>query len=182
LLPQTFEGWRSTSAATVSREDPATPTPMNAPLHLDVLAAVRYLHKTGDKSVSVVGGSMGGSSAGDAAIASRPTEIDRLVLLGAAPNGPADQLKSPTLFIVARDDASGDGPRPGIRKQYEKAPEPKELVIVDGSAHAQFLFQTDQADRGMREVLRFLSANCLVHLSELSESVSAGGLSRPVHC
>ena len=27
-----------------------------------------------------------------------------------------------------------------------------------GSAHAQFLFQTDQADRLMREILRFLSA------------------------
>ena len=81
------------------------------------------------------------------------------VKFGAAPNGPAYQLKSPALFIVARDDASGDGPRlPGIRKQYEKAHEPKELVILEGSAHAQFLFQTDQADRVMREILRFLSA------------------------
>ena len=138
---------------------PGDSDPMDAPLHLDVLAAVRYLHKTGAKSVSVVGGSMGGSAAGDASIASRPGEIDRLVFLGAAPNGPADQLKSPTLFIVAGDDASGDGPRlPGIRKQYEKAHEPKELIILDGSAHAQFLFQTDQADRVMREILRFLSA------------------------
>jgi len=138
---------------------PGDADPIDAPLHLDVLAAVRYLHKTGASGVSVVGGSMGGSAAGDASIASRPGEIDRLVFLGAAPNGPADQLKSPALFIVARDDASGDGPRlPGIRKQYEKAHEPKELVILEGSAHAQFLFQTDQADRVMREILRFLSA------------------------
>jgi pimeloyl-ACP methyl ester carboxylesterase len=138
---------------------PGDADPMDAPLHLDDLAAVRYLHKTGANSVSVVGGSMGGSAAGDASIASRSGEIDRLVLLGAAPNGPADQLKSPTLFIVARDDTSGDGPRlPGIRKQYEKAHEPKELIILDGSAHAQFLFQTDQADRVTREILRFLSA------------------------
>jgi pimeloyl-ACP methyl ester carboxylesterase len=138
---------------------PGDSDPMDAPLDLDVLAAVRYLHKTGAKSVSVVGGSMGGSAAGDASIASRPGEIDRLVFLGAAPNGPADQLKSPTLFIVARDDASGDGPRlPGIRKQYEKAHEPKKLIILDGSAHAQFLFQTDQADRVMREILNFVSA------------------------
>lgn len=138
---------------------PGQSDPMNAPLHLDVLAAVRYLRKTGAKSVSVVGGSMGGGAAGDASIASRPGEIDRLVLLGAAPNDPADKLKSSTLFIVARDDASGDGPRlPRIREQYEKAPEPKELIILDGSAHAQSLFQTDQADRLMREILRFLSA------------------------
>ena len=138
---------------------PGQSEPMSAPLELDVLAAVRYLRKTGAKNVSVVGGSMGGGAAGDASIASQPGEIDRVVFLGAAPNGPAERLKSSTLFIVARDDASEDGPRlPGIRQQYEKAPEPKKLIILDGSAHAQFLFQTDQAERVMREILRFLSA------------------------
>jgi pimeloyl-ACP methyl ester carboxylesterase len=138
---------------------PGQSEPMSAPLQLDVLAAVHYLRKAGAKSVSVVGGSMGGGAAGDASIASQPGEIDRVVFLGAAPNGPADKLKSSTLFIVARDDASEDGPRlPGIRQQYEKAPEPKKLIILDGSAHAQFLFQTDQAERVMREILRFLSA------------------------
>jgi hypothetical protein len=60
---------------------------------------------------------------------------------------------------VARDDANDDGPRlPAIKAQYEKAPQPKELIVLDGSAHAQFLFQTDQADRVMREIIRFLSA------------------------
>jgi pimeloyl-ACP methyl ester carboxylesterase len=138
---------------------PGQSDPMSAPLQLDVLAAVRYLRKSGAKSVSVVGGSMGGGAAGDASIASRPGEIDRVVFLGSAPNGPADKLKSASLFIVARDDANSDGPRlPGIRAQYEKAPEPKELIILDGSAHAQFLFQTDQGDRVMREIVRFLSA------------------------
>jgi pimeloyl-ACP methyl ester carboxylesterase len=138
---------------------PGRSAPMSAPLHLDVLAAVRYLRQTGAKSVSVVGGSMGGGAAGDASIASRPGEIDRVVFLGSAPNGPADKLKSSTLFLVARDDANEDGPRlPGIRAQYEKAPEPKELIILDGSAHAQFLFQTDQGERVMREIVRFLSA------------------------
>lgn len=139
---------------------PGQSDPLSAPLHLDVLAAVRYLRKTGAKTVSVVGGSMGGGAAGDASIASEPGEIDRLVFLGASPNGPADKLKAPALFIVARDDASADGPRlPKIRAQYEKAPEPKELIILDGSAHAQFLFQTNQGERVMREILRFLSGN-----------------------
>jgi pimeloyl-ACP methyl ester carboxylesterase len=138
---------------------PGDSNPRDAPLHLDVLAAVRYLHKTGAKSASVAGSSMGGGAAGDASIASRPGEIDRLVLLGAAPNGPADNLKSSTPFIVARDDASEDGPRlPGIREQYEKARERKTLIVLDGSAHAQFLFQTDQGGRVMDEILRFLSA------------------------
>ena len=125
----------------------------------DVLAAVRYLKERGAKTVSVVGGSFGGGAAGDASILSAPGEIDRIVFLGAEPNLSADKLKSRSLFIVARDDSNGAGPRlPGIRVQYEKAPEPKELIVLDGSAHAQFLFQTDQGPRVMREILRFLTA------------------------
>src|SRR5712675_263303 len=49
---------------------PGQSQPMDAPLHLDVLAAVRYLRKMGAKSVSVIGGSMGAGAAGDASIAS----------------------------------------------------------------------------------------------------------------
>ena len=113
----------------------------------------------GAKTVSVVGGSFGGSAAGDASIESAPGEIDRIVFLGAASNLPAEKLKSRALFIVAREDSNGSGPRlPGIRAQYEKAPEPKELIVLDGSAHAQFLFQTEQSSRVMDEIVRFLSA------------------------
>jgi pimeloyl-ACP methyl ester carboxylesterase len=138
---------------------PGDAHPMDAPLHLDVLAAVRYLRETGAKSVSIVGGSMGAGAAGDASIASRPGQIDRLVFLGGSPNGPAEKLKSASLFIVARDDSNDDGPRlPRIQEQYRKAPEPKALIILEGSAHAQYLFQTDQAERVMREILKFLSA------------------------
>jgi pimeloyl-ACP methyl ester carboxylesterase len=132
---------------------------MSAPLYLDVLAAVRYLRKAGAKRISVVGGGLGGTAAGDACIASQRGEIDRVVVLGAAPDSPAEKLKCPALFMVARDNTSGDGPRLlGIRAQYEKTPEPKELIIFDGAAHAQFLFETDQGERVMREILRFLSA------------------------
>ena len=131
----------------------------SAPFAKDVLAAVRYMKANGAKTVSVVGGSFGGSAAGDASIQSAPDEIDRIVLLGAAPNQPAEKLKSRALFIVARDDSNGSGLRlPGIRAQYEKAPQPKELIVLDGSAHAQFLFQTDQSSRVMQEIVRFLSA------------------------
>jgi pimeloyl-ACP methyl ester carboxylesterase len=65
-----------------------------APMHLDVLAAVRYLRKNGAKTVSVMGGSFGGSAAADASIASQPREIDRLILLAAYGNDPAERIKS----------------------------------------------------------------------------------------
>lgn len=136
---------------------PGDSDPMDAPLHLDVLAAVRYLRKQGAKSVAIVGGSMGGTAAGDASILSQPGEIDRLVLLGASPNQSADKLKSPVLYIVAREDASADGLRlPAIQKQYKSSPQPKKLIILEGAAHAQFIFKTDQADYVMQEILTFL--------------------------
>jgi len=124
----------------------------------DVLAAVRYLHKTGAKTVSVIGASFGGAAAADASIEAEPGEIDRLVLLAAWTDNPPEKMKGRKLFIVARDDANSDGLRlPKIQSNYEKAVGPKELVILDGSAHAQFLFATDQGERLMQEILRFLS-------------------------
>ena len=130
----------------------------HAPFENDVLAAVHYLKAYGANTVSVVGGSFGGGAAGDASIKSAPGEIDRIVFLGAAPNLPAEKLKSRALLIVARDDRNDAGPRlPGIRAQYEKALGTKELIVLDGSAHAQFIFETDQSARVMDEISRFLS-------------------------
>ena len=138
---------------------PGDKDPMSAPIHLDTLAAVRYLYAHGVKSVSIVGASMGGWAAGDASIASNPGEIDRVVFLASAPNLPANKLKSASLFLVARDDSEGSEPRlPGIRAQYDKAPQPKRLIILPGSAHAQFLFKTDQSTRVMTEILAWLNA------------------------
>lgn len=54
----------------------------------DVLAAVRYLHNAGAKTVSVVGASFGGEAAADASIDAAPGEIDRLVLLAASTDRP----------------------------------------------------------------------------------------------
>lgn len=141
---------------------PGQSDPLSAPLHFDVLAAVRYLRETGVKIVSVVGASMGGGAAGDASIQARPGEIDRVVFLGSlaslAGNSP-EKLKGRKLFIVARDDTRGDGVvrLVQIREQYERTPEPKKLVILDGSAHAQAIFETKEGGRLMREILRFLT-------------------------
>jgi alpha/beta superfamily hydrolase len=132
---------------------------LSAPLHFDVLAAVRFLRKSGAKTVSVVGGSMGGYAAGDASIQAEPGEIDRLVFLGSGGSDRPERMKGRKLFLIAREDLGpSDIPRlPKVREQFEKTPGPKELIILEGSAHAQFLFATDQGERVMREILRFLS-------------------------
>lgn len=129
-------------------------------LAVDVLAAVRYLRAGGAKTVSVVGGSLGGGAAAQATVVANDGEIDRVVLLAHMLIAAPERMKGRKLFIVSRDDVgSGDRPRlPGIRGQYDKAPGPKELVILEGSAHAQFIFGTSEGERLMREILRFLSA------------------------
>ncbi|HEY7547253.1 MAG TPA: alpha/beta fold hydrolase [Blastocatellia bacterium] len=137
---------------------PGQADPLSAPLHLDVLAAVRYLRQAGARGVSIVGGSMGGTAAAQASVEANAGEIDRLVLLASGAIEKPEQMKGRKLFITARSDIGpGDKPRlPKIREQYERAPDPKELIILDGSAHAQVIFTTEQADRLMREILRFL--------------------------
>ncbi len=124
----------------------------------DVLAAVSYLHRTGAKTVSAVGASMGGDAVGEADAPSKPGNFDRIVLLGSSGGDSPEKLNGRRLFIVARDDRSSDGLRlPEISNHFERAPQPKKLVLLDGSAHAQFLFDTGQGQRLMDEILRFLS-------------------------
>jgi pimeloyl-ACP methyl ester carboxylesterase len=129
-------------------------------IRFDVLAAVRHLRKSGAQTVSVIGASFGGGAAAEASVEAEPGEIDRLILLAHSPIAKPEQMKGRKLFILAREDFSGDNkiPRlPKIRDQYERAPGPKELVLLDGSAHAQFIFETEQGERLMQEILRFLS-------------------------
>lgn len=103
---------------------------------------------------------MGGDYAAEAAEA-EPDAIDRLVLLAAGAYTPLIRMKGRKLFIMSRDDIIGDNkPRlPKIREQYERAAGPKEMVILDGSAHAQRIFATGQGEQLMREILRFLEAS-----------------------
>jgi pimeloyl-ACP methyl ester carboxylesterase len=122
-------------------------------LRLDVLAAVRYLHQTGAKSVSVIGGSMGGGAAAEADVEAEPGEIERLVLLAHVPINNPERLKGRKLFAVS----SGDSLMKNVREQYDRAPDPKQLFILDGPAHAQAIFATEQGERLMQEILRFLS-------------------------
>jgi alpha-beta hydrolase superfamily lysophospholipase len=119
----------------------------------DILAAVRYLRENGAKTVSLIGASMGGGAAATASIHARPGEIDRLILLAPVPVAEPERLTGPKLYLTSK----GDGLAANVREQFEKAPEPKELMILEGSAHAQLLFQTDQGERLMKKILEFLS-------------------------
>lgn len=120
----------------------------------DVLAAVRYARETGANTVAVVGGSMGGFASANAVVNGKPGEIDRLVLLANPPIEHPERIAVPKLFVTTE----GDSLAARVKEQFQKAPEPKELLSLAGSAHAQNIFATDQAGLLMKEILRFLSS------------------------
>jgi len=147
-------------AAVRARAGEDAPCLYDAPcLSRDVLAAVRHLRRSGARTVAVIGASLGGGAAAQAAADARPGEIDRVVLLAHMAIARPEAMSGRKLFVVARDDP-GPGGEPRlvrIREQYERAPEPKQLLILGGSAHAQFIFDTAGAEDLMQAILRFLS-------------------------
>jgi alpha-beta hydrolase superfamily lysophospholipase len=122
-------------------------------LHLDILAAMRYLRDQGAKRVSVVGGSMGGRAAAQAAVEAKEGEIDRLILLAHAPIRRPQEIKGSKLFIVSQ----GDRLSQSVKQQYEAAPQPKKLVILEGNAHAQHIFRSPQADELTKQIVDWLT-------------------------
>ena len=96
---------------------------------------------------------MGGGAAARAAIESKPNEIDRLILMAHSPVSHPQNLKGNKLFIVSR----GDGILASVQKQYEAAPKPKKLLILEGDAHAQHIFRTSQASALQDAIVDWLS-------------------------
>jgi pimeloyl-ACP methyl ester carboxylesterase len=124
----------------------------------DVLAAVAYLHQIGATSISAIGGSLGGDAVGNAEAQSPAGAFDRMVFLGSDGGDHPENLRGRKLFVVARDDSNGSGPRlPAITRNCEQSPKPHQLIVLNGSAHAQFLFPTSEGPHLMRILLDFLS-------------------------
>lgn len=158
-------GWRVVAidfrASVLSRSGEETDCLYDAScLAVDVLAAVRYVRESGAETVALVGASLGGGAAAQASVEAPSGEIDRLVLLAHMPIASPERIQGRVLFIVARDDPGpGDTPRlASVCEQYEKVRGPKSLVVLDGSAHAQHIFETPVGGRAMDEILAFLSA------------------------
>lgn len=107
----------------------------------DIHAAVRFLEQRGAESISIVAASMGGGAAARAAVRFRPGQVDKLILLSPVPvENPAGIRAGSILFVASRDEEL----IATIEDQYGNAPEPKELLLFDGSAHAQHIFDHDR--------------------------------------
>lgn len=134
---------------------PGQENPLSAPLQLEVLAAIHFLKKGGAPRVAAIGGSMGGAAVANA---SQSGELERFILLAPMAIKHPERMRGKKLFITAANDKTASGkPRfIKIREQFEQTPEPKEWMIVNGSAHAQAMLQSAEGEGIMREILRFL--------------------------
>lgn len=123
-------------------------------LFQDILAGVHYLHaQTGITRVSVLGASMGGGAAAKACVYSEPGAIDQLILLSPASiYHPAKLTAGSVLFIASEDEYLATK----IKAAFKEALKPKALKLISGSAHAQHIFKTPQAESLTNIILDFL--------------------------
>lgn len=110
-----------------------------------VRGAVRYLREQrGVATVVLVGASSGGEAVVVAGAEAEPPVDGTMTLSAAGGADRASELQGRSLFVVA----TGDDEEfvRTARELHENAPEPKELVEYEGSAHGQGLFESDHGD------------------------------------
>lgn len=105
-----------------------------------ILAAVQSLQGSGIADVALVGGSAGADAILRVA-AERPDVADQLVLI--SPNTVVTGLgPEPKMFIASKGEPGSDIPR----QLKDAAPgQDNQVVLLPGDAHAQNIFDTDQA-------------------------------------
>ena len=109
----------------------------------DVAGGLAALRARGCGPVSVIGGSMGAIAAAEAAIAGLAGEVALLMLLSPRQmSAPEDLAGGHVAFVVSEDeDCAAD-----VRAMYDACTAEKSLEVYPGAAHAQFLFDSDQAE------------------------------------
>ncbi|RLA16422.1 MAG: hypothetical protein DRQ62_16260, partial [Gammaproteobacteria bacterium] len=122
-------------------------------LYQDILAGVQFLQaQVGINRITVLGASMGGAAASKASVYSAPQSIDQLILLSPASVYQPEKLKGDLLFIASKDEYLAKA----LRSAYNQAPKPKKIQLIAGSAHAQHIFKTPEAEALTTIILNFL--------------------------
>ena len=125
-------------------------------LYKDILAAVQFLNaQQGITKISVLGASMGGAAVAKASVYSEPGSVSQFILLSPASIYQPKKLQGHLLFIASEDESLAKG----LRSAFDKAPQPKTLKLIAGSAHAQHIFKTSQAEILTKIIIDFLDDN-----------------------
>jgi len=128
----------------------------------DLEAALDFVRQYDAEKIFLMGASMGGTAS--LVVASRqtvdgvisfssPTEIDSLSAIDKVGN-----IDAPKLFIASKGDGNAVE---SANTLFDASPEPKEIEILDGSAHGTFIFEKepDNAEIVKQIVLDFLNGN-----------------------
>lgn len=122
-------------------------------LALDILGAIEYLKDQGYKSISLVGGSMGGAAIQDALELKTDDTLKKVVLLSPA-GGPAITSNSiEKLIIVSKD----EGLYAKVNAIFDASANPKATKIYKGSYHAQHMFKSNYAEELTDFIVEFLT-------------------------
>ncbi len=123
----------------------------------DVLAAVRFVRRLGERRVFLIGASLGGTAS---LVAAGKTRVDGVVVmasgtqwagLDARPYLPA--LDIPKLFIVGSDDAPFNY---SAQIMYAQTPQPKQLLVIPSDQHGAYMLQTRHRNTIKHAITAFL--------------------------
>lgn len=119
-----------------------------------LIAAVDFLiSDRGAREVALLGASAGGAAVIDAA-SSNPDAYDQLVLLSPAGGAVQELSEGRKLFIYSRDEGAADA----IEELIADTPGSDNVVLeIDGTAHAQAIFETSAGADVMAAILSRLA-------------------------
>lgn len=118
----------------------------------DVEAAVEFLKGKGFEDITLIGASLGGGGVQQAAAKMEPGSIQKVILLAPSPGHALDNPEIGKLFIYARQDFY----RSRAVQGFEKAAEPKTLLELPGSLHAQDMLSGPYAKLLDQVIVRFI--------------------------
>jgi pimeloyl-ACP methyl ester carboxylesterase len=126
---------------------------------LDMNAAVRFMAERVTCMV-LIGASMGGTAS---ILEGNHPKVKGVVTLSAPATfqgldarSKVSELKPPKLFVAAKGDASAYD---SAKHFYAHAPEPKEILLMEGSAHGTRLLESPSAPLVKRKLLEFLQSS-----------------------
>ena len=122
-------------------------------LYADILGAVTYLRSQGKSTITVLGASMGGGAAAQAAVHANKGDINQLILLSPTPISNPEAMKADSFLYLASEN---EGLAKSVESQYKQTPDPKQLQWLKGSAHAQHIFKTPHAQVLIQAIISFI--------------------------
>lgn len=120
----------------------------------DVQSGIRFLSRHDKQHIVLIGASIGGGAVQSAASTDKTGVVKLAILLGTATGNMNDDHETEKLFIVTENDFFSAQ----TYSSFEKAAEPKELMVYSGSAHGQEMFKEEYGMDLIRIILRRIGA------------------------